>query len=98
MRKKSIKMQAGQEHFIDLSAILVTSKDIQGIAPEARDCFFPEEGELDFYMKYSLSNCRLECGIKKAEEKYGCIPWHLPKVFNIRYISWKFSGRKFIHL
>ena len=80
LRKKSIKIEPGREHFIELSATLVSSKGVRGISPEARDCFFTDEGDLDFYKKYSLSNCRLECGIKMAEEVYHCIPWHLPQV------------------
>ena len=80
MREKSLQLEAGKEHFVDLSATVVSSKSIKGIAPEARECFFRDEGDLEFYKEYTFSNCRLECAIKMAEEKYGCIPWHLPKV------------------
>ena len=80
MREKSIQLEPGKEHFVDLSATVVSSKSIEGISPEARDCFFRDEGDLEFYKEYTFSNCRLECMIKAAEEKYGCIPWHLPKV------------------
>ena len=80
MREKSLQLQPGKEHFVDLSATVVSSKNIKGIAPEARECFFRDEGDLEFYKEYTFSNCRLECSIKLAEEKYGCIPWHLPKV------------------
>ena len=80
MRDKSIQLQPGREHFIDLSATVVSTNGIRDILPEARDCFFSDEGDLEFYKSYTFSNCRLECGIKKSEQKLGCIPWHLPKV------------------
>ena len=80
MREKSLQLEPGREHFVDLSATVVSSKSIKGISPEARECFFRDEGDLEFYKEYAFSNCRLECAIKMAEEKYGCIPWHLPKV------------------
>ena len=39
---------------------------------------FEDEGDLEFYKKYTRANCRFECGIKKAEKEFGCIPWFLP--------------------
>ena len=80
MREHGIQLEPGREHFIDLSADLVTTNNLRDIEPSARDCFFTDEGDLDFYESYTFSNCRLECGIKKAEDKYNCIPWHLPQV------------------
>ena len=73
-------MEAGREHFIDLSAVVVSTNDIKDLAPEARDCFFADEGDLEFYKSYTFSNCRLECAIKKLEEIFKCVPWYLPKV------------------
>ena len=80
MREKSLHVQPGREHFVDLSAEVVATNDIRHISPEARGCLFTDEGDLEFYKSYTFSNCRLECGIKEAEKKYNCIPWHLPKV------------------
>ena len=80
MREKSLQLEPGKEHFVDLSATVVSSKSIKGIAPEARECFFRDEADLEFYKEYTYSNCRLECSIKIAEEKHDCIPWYLPKV------------------
>ena len=82
MKEKSIQLEPGREHFVQLSARVVSTKDIEDIDPEARECFFSNEGNLDFYKKYTYSNCRLECAIKTTKDKYGCVPWHLPKVRN----------------
>ena len=100
MRERSLHLQAGKEHFVELSATVVSSKSIKDIAPEARECFFKEEGDLEFYKEYTFSNCRLECAIKMTEEKYSCIPWHLPKVrlFLIDRMCSLSSGSKFSHL
>ena len=80
MLDKSIPLEAGRENFIDLSATVVSTNSIRGISPEDRGCLFTDESNLDFYEGYTFTNCRLECGIKEAEEKHRCIPWHLPKV------------------
>ena len=73
-------MNTGFEHFIDLSATLVSAKDIEQINPEDRDCFFPNEGRLTFYEEYTFTNCRLECAILEVQKRLGCVPWFLPKV------------------
>ena len=80
IKEKSLQLQPGREHFIDLSARVVSTKDIKNIAPEARECYFNDEGDLEFYEKYTYSNCRLEYASKKSEIIYGCVPWHLPRV------------------
>ena len=72
---------SGLEHFIDVSAMMVSAKDIRHIPPEKRNCFFPNEGQLAFYEEYSLTNCRLECAILEVQKRLGCIPWFLPKVW-----------------
>lgn len=80
MSKKGVQLEPGREHFVELSAITVSTNDINSMPPEARNCFFSSEGDLEFYEAYTHSNCRLECAIKEAASKFGCVPWHLPKV------------------
>ena len=81
MKEKSLQLQPGHEHFIELSASVVSASDIkEKVLPEARECYFPDEGNLEFYEGYTFSNCRLECAIKKSEDIYNCTPWHLPRV------------------
>ena len=82
MRDKSIQLQAGREHFVDISATVVSTNEIRDIKPKARRCLFTDESHLDFYKNYTFSNCRLECLIKEVEKKYNCIPWQLPRVGN----------------
>ena len=80
MRDKSIWVEPGREHFVDLSATVVTAKGINDILPEAHGCLLTDEGDLEFYKSYTFANCRLECAIRDAEEKHKCIPWYLQKV------------------
>ena len=80
MKERSLKVQPGREHFIDLSAVVVSAKNIKDITQEARNCFFADEGDLEFYESYTLSNCKLECAIKNSEAAFNCVPWHLPGV------------------
>ena len=99
IRDKSITLQPGREHFIDLSATLVTTNGIKDISPEDRGCLFTDESDLEFYKSYTFTNCRLECGIKEAEEEHDCIPWHLPKVgLSSEWNSSITTGHKLIHL
>ena len=60
MRDKSVHVQPGREHFVDLSAKVVTTNGIRHISPEARGCLFTDEGDLEFYKSYAFTNCRLE--------------------------------------
>ena len=48
MLDKSVPLQPGREHFVDLSATLVTTNGIRGITPEDRGCLFTDESDLDF--------------------------------------------------
>ena len=94
MRDKSIQLQPGREHYVDLSASIVSTNNIKDILPEARGCLFNDESDLEFYESYTYSNCRLECRIKAAEEKYKCIPWHLPKVRQLMMIKTRLSRQR----
>ena len=101
MKEKSIKLEPGREHFIDLSATVVSASDIKAIAPEDRHCFFQDESDLDFYKRYTFSNCRLECAIETLEKIFDCVPWHLPRVNNSLHFSKLIifhSGRKLNYL
>ena len=99
MLDKSVPLQPGWEHFVDLSATVVTTNGIKDISPEDRGCLFTDESNLEFYKGYTFTNCRLECAIKKAEIEHKCIPWHLPKVGSPS--EWNNSspkGEELIHL
>ena len=61
MRKNSLKMSPGQEHFLSISGSVVTAADIRSLPIEARRCRFPEEGNLSLYSRYTAANCRFEC-------------------------------------
>ena len=80
LRERSIQIQPGHEHFLDLQGQVLTSTGIRNINPEDRHCYFTDEGNLDFYEKYTFSNCKLECGIKLVEKSFRCIPWYLPQL------------------
>ena len=80
LKQRGVFLQPGHEHFVDLSATVVSSNNIKHLQPAARACLFPDEGDLEFYEKYTFSNCMLECAILEAEKKLDCIPWYLPKV------------------
>ena len=46
-------IQPGHEHFLSLSTQISTASGIDSLSPEDRQCYFPNEGYLEFYEKYS---------------------------------------------
>ena len=45
MKEKGIQLEPGMEHFVELSARVVSTKDIHDIDPEARECFSSLENQ-----------------------------------------------------
>ena len=81
LKERGLQLEPGHEHWIDLSASVVTSSEgVRNIDTQARNCYYSDEGNLTFYQEYTFTNCRLECAILKVEKRLGCIPWFLPKV------------------
>ena len=72
-------IEPGREHFLSLNTqIISANKKIKSLTSEERNCFFPNEGNLEFYDLYSYDNCVLECKIKITEKSLNCTPWFLP--------------------
>ena len=82
MKRKSLKIQPGQEHFIEISGTTVIASDIRELPPETRQCYFSDEGYTypSLYSRYTADNCKLECRMREAEKATGCVPWYLPQV------------------
>ena len=85
MKRKSLKIQPGQEHFIEISGTRTIANDLKSLSPEQRKCYFPDKDYpfLSIYSRYTADNCRLECRMKEAEKKTKCVPWYLPQVGSI---------------
>ena len=64
LHQRSLPIQPGAEHSLDLSATSLTSDGIRGIKPQDRHCYFQDEGNLDFYKEYSYKSCVFECKVK----------------------------------
>ena len=63
----SLMARPGYESNIKLSAIHVQAhKEIKEYEPAKRNCYFPDEYELEMHQSYSQSNCILECVVKFA--------------------------------
>ena len=81
-KENGILLQPGHEHYLSLSSQVYSASGIEELNPSDRQCYFPYEGNLDFYEKYTFQNCRFECGIKLTEKLVGCTPWFLPQGAN----------------
>ena len=55
--------------------------EFKAMAPEKRNCLYPDEKQLEFFTPYSEANCILECTWHLAMEKCGCVPWFLLTYF-----------------
>ena len=90
IKRKSLKIQPGQEHFIEISGTRTIADDIKSLSPEQRKCYFPKEDFLSpsLYSRYTVDNCRLECRMKEAEKKTKCVPWYLPQVGPSNFCEW----------
>ena len=82
MEEKAILLEPGMEHFLSLASQVYEAEGIEGMDPNKRKCYFPNEGQLNFYKKYTFLNCKFECGIELLEKLLGCIPWYLPQGAN----------------
>ena len=65
----SLIARPGYETNMAIHAVKVEShEEIRKIDPKKRNCYFPDEYELDMHHSYSQSNCLLECKVKFAYE------------------------------
>ena len=84
LKERSLQLQPGQEHFLDLSATVVSStEEVRDIAPHDRNCYYGDESKLVFYKEYTFTNCKFECAVLKVEKELKCMPWYLPQVIRI---------------
>ena len=90
MKRKSLKIQPGQEHFIEISGTRTIANSIKPLSPEQRKCYFPDKDYpfLSIYSRYTADNCRLECRMEEAEKKTKCVPWYLPQVGPSKFCEW----------
>ena len=90
MKRKSLKIQPGQEHFIEISGTRTIANDIKSLSPEQRKCYFDDKDSpfSSLYSRYTADNCRLECRMKEAEKKTKCVPWYLPQVGPSKFCEW----------
>ena len=63
----SIIARPGYESNVEVRAIHQHAHDeIRQYAPHRRNCYFPDEYELEMHQSYSRSNCLLECRVRFA--------------------------------
>ena len=79
------------EFDLDFLSVVKVKEDFKGLSPLSRNCYFPDEMDLDFFPIYSEPNCVLECAWKRAEKDCGCVPWilrgHFPKATVCEYFG-----------
>ena len=80
MKDRSLLVQPGHENFIEASGYVIkSSPDIKNLEPKKRNCYFQDEGDLEYHKSYTFSSCKFECSIRRVEEVVGCVPWYMPR-------------------
>ncbi|XP_047984447.1 pickpocket protein 28-like [Leguminivora glycinivorella] len=59
--------------------ILDTAQELAGYAPDVRQCYFTSERYLQFFQKYTSSNCQLECLANYTIQNCGCVNFYMPR-------------------
>ncbi|XP_063532882.1 pickpocket protein 28-like [Cydia strobilella] len=59
--------------------ILDTAQELAGYAPHVRQCYFTSERYLQFFQKYTSSNCQLECLTNYTIQSCGCVSFYMPR-------------------
>ncbi|XP_063619658.1 pickpocket protein 28-like [Cydia splendana] len=59
--------------------ILDTADELAHYSPEVRQCYFPNERYLQFFQKYTSSNCQLECLTNYTVKICGCVSFYMPR-------------------
>ncbi|GLG96277.1 Sodium channel protein Nach [Gryllus bimaculatus] len=61
------------------SEILADASMRERYSVEQRQCYFPGERPLRFFLQYTQSNCRLECLANFTLSQCGCVPFYMPR-------------------
>lgn len=73
------------EFFVAVEPDVINSDEkLRSYSPKERDCYFPDEHPLKYFLEYSKSNCEYECYINTTEKKYNCLPDFMPHSADIR--------------
>ncbi|KAJ0172809.1 hypothetical protein K1T71_011948 [Dendrolimus kikuchii] len=56
-----------------------TSDDLKSYPIQTRQCFFPDEPYLQFFLTYTESNCRMECFTNYTKQLCGCVAFYMPR-------------------
>jgi len=80
LRVSNLLVAPGRETWVEVTPLVVTSHpSLASLSPTSRGCLLPHESALDHHAAYSVSSCRLECGLARAEAEVNCVPWALPR-------------------
>ena len=77
-------IKPGQSNSVAMTAIkLKADEDIRDITPKKRNCYFQDETEnVKLHLKYSQSNCLIECSLRYVQKLHNntlaCTPWFFP--------------------
>ncbi|XP_063706451.1 pickpocket protein 28-like [Culicoides brevitarsis] len=64
--------------------VVITDDALRRYLPQVRDCYFPDERQLKYFLEYTKNNCEFECYINATERKYDCLPEFMPQTKNTK--------------
>ena len=67
----------GSEVYVGISASSIFStEDVRLLTPSARNCRYSYENHLNYFSRYSQSNCFMERMAKTITRQCGCLPFY----------------------
>lgn len=63
---------------------ITTSKELQTVEPNRRQCFFSLERKLRFFKIYTQAHCEAECLANFTANECGCVKFSMPRVNSTR--------------
>ncbi|KAL4713277.1 hypothetical protein ACJJTC_018625, partial [Scirpophaga incertulas] len=58
--------------------MVTTSEELKNYPIKTRQCYFPDDKPLRYFLQYTFNNCRLECLSNFTFKSCGCVAFYMP--------------------
>ncbi|XP_072394413.1 pickpocket protein 28-like [Diabrotica undecimpunctata] len=60
-------------------SITTTASAIKRYPPKKRNCYFPNEKQLQYFVNYTQMDCQIECKTNHTLKQCGCVDFYMPR-------------------
>lgn len=80
-----IRIPTNQETLVTFDPnVMRTAESLRRYSPNARGCYYPNEGTLKYFKEYTQRNCELECLTDYTLRNCGCVKFSMPREYRYR--------------